>query len=94
MKLKFWIDYCERRDEHRHAFALVLNTLPEIGDHLSIVYDNEIVESVRPVIIDCEQPTRDVFLYDIYEIEISDAENPEDIDWAYIAVPNMNTEEE
>lgn len=91
-KIKFWTDYCERKNQHKYAHAYVVDEMPKTSDHVHFIYDDEIVESVRVAMMDCEQPTQDVWEYDIYELEISDAENREDIDFVYVAVPRKDDE--
>ena len=78
--------YHERSNKHEKATAIVVDALPKVGDHVSFIYNDEIVNDVCSAWIDNEQPTSDVWNYDIYQIEICDAENPEDIDFILLAV--------
>lgn len=79
---------------NRFAYAYIVDELPKVGDHVSFVYDDEIVCSVFPVQEDCEQPNREVWNYAFYSLEIEDAENSEDIDFIYVAIERENNEDE
>lgn len=76
-----------RNFRHEYAYARIVNGIPKVGDHVRFIYDDEIVVSIREALIDCEQPSRSVFNYEIYELEICDANNEEDIDFIYVATP-------
>lgn len=84
--IRYWEHYNERTGEHTVCNAYIVDAIPSVGDHVSYIYDDEIVMSVQPALMDCEQPTRGVWDYDFYEIEIQDAENEEDIDFIVLAV--------
>lgn len=85
-EIKIWTHYDERTNTHEYAYAYIVDELPDEGDHVSFIYADEIATCVYPAWIDCEQPSGEVFKYDIYQVEIMDAENEEDIDWVYVAV--------
>ena len=90
--ITIWTNYHDRSNRHEKATAYIVDELPSVGDHVSFIYDDEIVNSVWPTHIDCEQPTSDVWSYEYYSLEIRDAENEEDIDWITVAVKREGEE--
>ena len=82
-ELKFWL---KNGDHPITAHAKIVDKLPETGDHVHFIYDDEIVTGWRYAYLDPEQPRREVWNYEIYEVEITDAENEEDVDYIYLAV--------
>ena len=90
-ELKFWL---YNGDHPITAHAKIVDTLPETGDHVHFIYDDEIVTGLYLACIDPEQPRREVWKYDIYEVEITDANNEEDVDYIYLAVEKEEEEAE
>lgn len=83
--IKFCEYHNERSNTRYYAEAFIVDELPNVGDHVSFIYDDEIVDCVFPANVDCEQNS-EVFDYDFYSVDIHDAENEEDIDFIYVAV--------
>ena len=91
-KIEFYTSYSERQNKHYYEYAYIAEELPKVGDHVSYIYDDEIVTSVFCISIDCEQPRRENFEYDFFEIGIEDANNSDDIDCIYLAIKREEEE--
>lgn len=83
--IKFWTRFDERQDKHYYDTAQILDKAPAVGDEIFFSGCREIVDAVQPAWIDAEQPHREVFDYDIFYVEIHDAEDG-DSAWRYVAV--------
>lgn len=95
MKIKFWTRYDERKNIHYSDEAQVESRVPAVGDEVWFCGCREIVDAVRPAWIDAEQPRSEVYDYDIYVIEVHDADDDEDDGaWRYIAVKKSDEEED
>lgn len=66
--------------KHEDREAIVIDRLPETGDHVSFIYDDEVVTGTRWLPSGSSE-------YDFYEVDLEDANNPEDIECICIAVP-------
>lgn len=90
--LKFWTRFNERQNKHYFATAEIMDHVPEKGETVWYCGAREIVDAVLPAWIDTEQPRREVYDYNILEIQVHDADDAESAGYRYIAV--KDTEEE
>lgn len=91
-ELKFWTRYNERTNTHYSATAKVEGKVPAVGDVVWFCGCREIVDFIRPAWLDVEQPRREVYDYDIYEIQVHDADDVEDVGYRYVAVKREEDE--
>lgn len=84
--LEFYVRYNEGRNIHYYERAKIERKKPEIGDVVWYLGTREIVDAIRPAWLDCEQPSRDVYRYDIYQICVHDEDDPDECGYRYIAI--------
>lgn len=75
MKIKAYTGYKPGR--HLYNEFEIINELPRIGEESPFTF-SEIVTSIEPVDLDCEQGNPEVFKYDYYRME--SVPKPEELD--------------